>query len=741
MMAAGAVRYNSANERHEANPLGQFRAGEYVDVKGKLLKSPARDRERDVLTIQVRSVRAAGQETQAEGLIRVNVPFKIGSRQRLMLNKGDSVEASLKFSGPAGFRNFRAFSYDLYLKGLGIHRRAYTKSSLLVNKTSSASIFRPSVFFSRLRTKFQQALEFHFPSAAGTDISPAGAVLEAILLGEDGRMSQEHVLMLQKSGLYHLFAISGGHIAIIAWLIYSLLKILGAGPRRRILCLGIFLVFYTMLVEAGPTVMRAVIMAEIMITGKLLFRQVDLVNSISFSAFILLLANPFSIFDAGFQLTYTATLAIILFAPPLQKILPRLPLGISALGAMSAAAFLAVSPIIARSFNRMTTASLILNFAAVPLTSLIMGLGYVFLIAAPFLGANAAPLARLLELLTAAFVRIGGLLDPLAFFSYRVPTPKAWVFWGYYFFFILIPARQRFRGQRAFIMSAFAVFLALLMIFPFSPSSKELKVTMLDVGQGDSFLVEFPGRTRMLIDGGGIAGSSFDVGENVVCPFLWSKGFKKLDIVVLTHAHPDHAAGLEAVLRNFKTAEVWESGLNPDDPVYEKFRSAINPGIRVTHVRTGFQRPVGEVLIEALGPEKSPRPGQISDLNETSVVLRLTSGQRSFLFTGDIGRTTELSLLDSGRDIRSSVLKVPHHGSGRSSSAEFIEAVGPEVALVPVGTGNAYGFPSARVLDDLSRAGTAVFRSDLDGSVEVSTDGKGLRLRTRFLLLLIDTND
>lgn len=670
------------------------------------------------------------------------MPFKPGVHERLRFSRGDRIQASVKLQGSSGFRNFGAFSYDRYLKGLGVHARAYSKSPLLVRETGPPPFLRPAVLFSRLRGRFERELETRFPSADRTDISPTGAILEAILLGDDGRMAPEHVAMLQKSGLYHLFAISGGHIAVIALLIYALLKLFGAGPRRRLLGLGVLLVFYSMLVEAGPTVMRAVIMAETMIAGKLLFRDVDLVNSISLSAFFLLLANPFSLFDAGFGLTYAATLGIILFAPPVQRALPKLPLGITPLAAMSAAASLSVLPIIARSFNRVALASLVLNFAAVPLTSLIMGLGYVFLGLALIPGPAAGVLARMIEVLCSIFVRIGGLLGPFPFFSFRVPTPRAWVFWGYYLFLGLILVRPRFRGQRAAAVGFFAACLVLITTSPFSPSSNDLKVTMIDVGQGDSFLVEFPGRERMLIDGGGIAGSSFDVGEKIVSPFIWSKGIKSLDAVVSTHSHPDHAGGLAAVLGNFPTTEYWEADGGPRRrAAYPPIEKSLGPGTSRIRVLAGYERTFGGVRVSVLHPEGQPRPGDPNGPNERSLVMRLSIGRRSFLFTGDIGRTTEETLLGSGRELKSSVLKTAHHGSAASTSSIFLAAVSPEAALIPVGPGNPYGFPSPLVLERLARAGAAVFRTDKEGSVEVRTDGRTILFRTALLGLLIDIND
>lgn len=742
--AAGAARTAVVSRDYGSGTLRFIQPEGYVDLRGRLVRSPDREPDRDILTMRLSSIGAGGRVIPMGGVVRLAVPFRPGDGDgRLRFGLGDAVEAAAMLSGPAGFRNFGAFSYDRYLQGLGVARRAHTKSPLLVGRTAQGSRLSPRAFLSRTRVAAQGFLERRFPGGDGRDISPGGAVLEALLLGEDGRMACDDVLMLQKSGLYHLIAISGGHIAVIAFMVHALLRACGAGPRRRLLGLGIFLVFYSMLVEAGPTVLRAVIMAETMIAGRLLSRDLDLVNSVSFSAFILLLAGPFGLFDAGFQLTYAATLAIVVLAPRFQRRLPRLPLGITALAAMSAAASLGVMPIIARNFNRVTLASLILNFAAVPLTALIMGLGYVFLAAGPILGPAAVPFAKLLDLLITALVRVGGLLDPVPWLSYRVPTPPWPVFWGYYLFLVLAVAASgphRSRGLRTAGVATCAACALLIMFHPFAPVSKGLTVTMIDVGQGDSFLVEFPGRARMLIDGGGLAGGSFDVGEKVVSPFLWGKGISRLDVVVLSHPHPDHAGGLEAVVRNFAPAEVWEGRADPDDAAYRRFERAIRPTTARLSVAAGYSRVFGGVLVEVLHPPAA-EPGERLDPNAASLVLKVTYGRRSFLFTGDIGAAAEHALAASGRDLRASVLKIAHHGSPFSTTEEFLRAVSPEAALISVGAGNTFGFPSPAVLARLARAGAAVFRTDNGGSAEVSTDGRVLRVRTPFSSLFVDSAD
>jgi competence protein ComEC len=659
------------------------------------------------------------------------VPFARGTRRRLDFLVGDEIRASVRLSSGGAFRNFGAFSYERYLRGVNIHRRASTKTSLLVKRTGTAPAGSVRARISRIRCGIQAELERQFPAPDGNDISPAGAVLEALLLGEDGRLDEATIENLQKTGLYHLFAISGGHIAILNVLLFSLFRLVRMSPRASRLALAAFLVFYTILIEGSPSVLRATFMTLAYLAGRLLWKDVHVLNTISASALFLLLINPSSLFDAGFQLTYVATLSIILFTPPLLKKLPRLPFKATELACLSVTAALGVAPLIARNFNRVTLSSLLLNFVAIPLVGLIMGIGYAFLPFAAAFPAAAGPPAAVLGFLVAVFARISHALDPFPFLSFRVPTPRAGIVFGYFLFLGASLVRPRFRGQRVLVGAGFSLFFFVLVVSPFRPGSPELRVTMIDVGQGESLLVEFPGRRTMLIDGGGLAASSFDVGERVVSPVLWRKGIKKIDYLVLTHPHPDHLAGLVAVAKNFRVGEFWEGGPTRVDGLYADLLRALPSGVIRRRCGRGFRRREGEVSIAVLHPERTAAagPGPVAVGNDGSLVIKIALGRTAFLLTGDVGAATEREFLEAGLDLGSAVLKAGHHGSASSTSTAFLAAVRPGVVLVSAGEGNTYGFPSPEVLGRCRSAGAEVFRTDVDGAVEISADGRRLLVR------------
>ena len=725
----GSTLHTSRNRAFKDNPLHKFKSTAYSDFIGSLYKSPSRGNNRDFLFLKVEKVVFNNKEEKIKGNLRISIPLSSGTSSLRSLLVHDKIKVSAKITPLKDFQNFNPSSLKEYLKNQNIHNRAYSKSPLLVEKIKSGNKYSILRIISFLRSKFLQKIEEYFAYETEKSLSSQGAILEALLLGERSRIPDSISRTFQNSGLYHLFAISGAHIAIISFLFFSIFKIIKIPTRISYILLIVFLIIYALLVEGRPSVIRATIMTLAFLFGKLIWKDVNLINTISMSAFFLLIINPFNLFALGFQLTFAATFSIILFLPKIIKYLPRLPLNISELFTISLTAQLGVLPFIARAFNRVAFSSLILNFAALPLIGVIMACGYIFLPLSFMSAFLARIMVKVIICLINLLITTSHLFDNLAFISYRIPTPRLLTIIGYFLFLFLLLLPSRIKKQKLIFSLCFIAAFVIIITYPFKSNSKTLKFTFIDVGQGDSILVEFPGRKKMLIDGGGSPVSTFDIGERVVSPFLWRKGIKKIDYLILTHAHPDHLNGLKAVVRNFKIGEYWESFSPLQDKNYTSFKKSLSP---LVTLRRMFRNQIlieNNVRIKILHPQEAKSDVLFAN-NDQSLVLRFIYGKTSFLLTGDIEIKSENEILQTVQEISSQVMKSPHHGSNSSSLMAFLKKVSPAIVVISVGEGNWYGFPSSEVLKRYNEIGSKVFRTDINGAVEISSDGNHISIRT-----------
>ncbi len=283
------------------------------------------------------------------------------------------------------------------------------------------------------------------------------------------------------------------------------------------------------------------------------------------------------------------------------------------------------------------------------------------------------------------------------------------------------------------------IFLTLFLLFVFSSTlfGSELIVTVIDVGSiGDSILIQTPRGKNILIDGGftdlGEFNDFWDAGKDIVIPFLKKKGIKKIDIIVASHAHADHIGGLIDVMDEFEVGEVLEPGYPYTTRAYRKFLEKIKEkGIPYSNTKRGdildWEK---ELKVEVFSPPKKFFKGE-NACNNSSIVIKLTYKKVSFLFNGDIEREVEKNLVENyGEKLKSTILKVPHHGSDTSSTVKFLKMVKPECAIIPIGKNNTYSFPNSGVVEKYEVLGIRLYRTDLDGNVSIRTDGIKYEVKT-----------
>ncbi len=729
---SGLVLEAFSSKVYDDHSLQDFPTGTYLNFQGKVLRSPERGADRDRLLIAASQVEIGGGVKKIKARLQLAIPHSTTSDEPLELQAGDELEFSASLNELSSFSNFFPDFMPRYLQSQKIQARAYTKSPLLLKKLNAHN-YTFSGFFSGLRRRLQKAIEADYPGEKKFGLSREGAILEALLLGEDGRLDQKTDLQFQKTGLYHLLAISGAHVGVVSGFLFFFLKFLFRSKKLIYTILLVSLVFYGCLVEGQPSVFRAVIMASLFFIGKIIFARVNLLNTISLSALILLYLNPFSLNEAGFQLTFLATLGLILFYQPVYRFLPPLPLKLAELAAMSAAAVVATMPVIVSSFNRVTFASALLTIPATPLVGFLMAAGYLYLL----IGLISPPLSHLIsvfmKLPIRIFIWLTGCLEPLSSLSYRLPSPPLVVIIGFYLSLLLLLLKPGFKGQKTATWLTFFFFFIILITYPFKAGTNNLTVTVMDVGQGESQVIEFPGSRVMVIDAGGFPTSTFDPGENIVSPFLWWRGYKKVDYLVSSHLHPDHATGLAAVARNFKIEEYLFTENYEASTLHQEINQALGKRVKKTRIISGLElNPAAGVKVKFIYPDERARtvfkPG-----NDLSAVLSLEWKNIAFLFTGDITAQVEDYLTNqqnTGQKLKATVMKVPHHGSRSSSTAALLKAVNPALAVTSCGRRNIYGFPAREVVSRFKEHYIQLYRTDLDGAVQFKTDGQELSWKT-----------
>lgn len=719
-VAVGAAGAGIERATYEAAPLLRWMAAQPeppgpVLVRGIAFGDGREGAERFVLVVDVETLRYGSIERPVAGRVRVDIG---GDARGPEILDGDRVSAWASLRLPRGFGNPGSFDVLAQARRDGVHLFGYCKSARLLTREGRGDV-------GWLRAGSAQARRWARARLAALVLPGAEqGLVRAMVLGDRSGLDPETEEAFRASGTYHVVAISGAQVALLAGLLLWPLRRLGVGPLPTALVVCLCLVFYAELVGGQIPVVRAAVMAIVVVLGRAFDLEADLVNLLGLAAALLLLVRPCSVGDVGFQLSFLATLGILILTPPLLEKAPRLPLRLEVALAASFAAQAALVTLLAWHFHRLAPAALLLNLAAVPLSGavLVAGLGA---LAISVLASPLGPQAGAVAWIAAhALIRTGDLVRWLPALDVRVATPPGWVFGLHAAGLVAFPdARRRKRGL--VLLGVAVVGLAVV-----GGAAKEadgrLHLTVLDVGQGDCLAIRSPRGRVLLVDAGGAAGGRFDFGEAVVGPYLWSQGIARLDGLVVTHAHPDHVGGVPFLLQAFRVGEVWEGPAPVADAPYAILDRTLRAArVERRTVLRGVRRNWDDVEIEVRGPRPRGRPPWTTR-NDDSVVLSLRFGRVTFLLAGDIEAHGEAEL---GR-VPAAVLKVPHHGSRTSSTPAFVAATSPRVAIVSAGFRNRFGHPHPDVLERYLSQGSLVFRTDRDGAVTVSTDGSRIWVAT-----------
>ncbi|MCX8131747.1 MAG: DNA internalization-related competence protein ComEC/Rec2 [Clostridia bacterium] len=699
--------------------------GENVSLRGYLVSEP--DIKEQKITYVMKTYEIAAEEDIKEVKGKVLVTVLRGENSKIY-RYGQELEISGVLRLPKGSRNPGGFDYSRYLAGAGISATIFSReyNIRLLGSVKRNILIKSGLF---LRERIVSVVNSSLPK------QQAG-LLNGMLIGHRDGLEDNVQEAFSNAGLSHIMAVSGSNIVFIIFPLAFFFKRIGVRKNQSNTIIILILILFVYITGFSPSVVRAVIMAVIVLTAQIIKREPDVFTSIALAAVILLLYNPYVLFDVGFQLSFGATLSLVLFYKIIKEKLSFsfIPKLLTDLLAVTFAAQIGVLPITAYHFNKISVISVFSNIFVVPLTGVITVLGFILAIVGQISLLFSKLIGLFCNTLLTFILYVTKISSELPFAALKLATPGIVLILTYYtaaFYFLWYRPihRPEKRIKPVYCVMIFMLIIGSFFIYKILPG--RLEAVFVDVGQGDcTFIKSHTGKT-ILIDGGGSGantGSGSDIGENTVIPFLFDYGVTSIDTVIATHGHEDHIGGLLYVLGEMNVRKL----IIPDIFDKKEFKKLIDMagrrGIPVYKCSKGDMiRLDSKTYLEVIHPVRNFKIDK-SYSNNSSLVLKLKYKAISILFAGDIEMEAEDILLEDKSDLKADVLKVAHHGSLYSTSEAFIDSVRPEAAVICVGNNN-FGHPGMGTLDRIRNNNIEIFRTDECGAVMFASDGEKISVR------------
>lgn len=736
----------SAASREELpeNHIRNFVSGESLNLEGTIVDNPEARVDRTGLILEAERLHRKEGYIPVQGRVLLSVRGTGTS-----LRYGDRIRFQARLVPPENFNNPGAYNYERALAWQGIYVRG-TLPGL------EEIFFLGKRKVPWLRGKLEEARHKIGELIDHNSSLESRGILKALVLGQQADIFPEIRRGFARAGVAHILAISGLNLAFVGGLAFLIFRLVLKSSPWLVQRLGVVLpasflalipvAAYSLIAgAAGFSLLRAFVMAVAYLIFLALARKKGPLDAIVFAAFLIMVFFPHAPFSVSFQLSFAAVLAIFWLGPALFAIFGMGEKGdnpgrwrryLVGTLAVTVAATLGTVPLTAYHFNLVPLVGFLANLLVVPVTGFItVPAALLSVIAMLFSSSLAFYLVKFASLTVSALVPLVAFLAELpgAYFIVVTPNPVELVLaYGALFFLAMSGNKGWARKGLVVLTGIIFVHFAISLLSP--ALKREMEVNFIDVKQGDAALVRFPGGATMLIDAGGFRDPNFDVGERVVAPFLLKKRITRLNYVVATHPDVDHWGGLNYLLNNFRVDELWADPGSWEPNLWAGFVSlAAKKRIKLLSVHdTVMPREIRGAQVQVINPPldsyySTGSKGPGAD-NNRSVVVKINYDQVGFLFAGDIEKEAEARLALSGKELAAAVVKVPHHGSKTSSTAQFIDRLRPRVAVISAGSTNRLGHPAPSVIARYLERGVKVYRTDRDGAVTVLTDGRQLRV-------------